>query len=155
MNVDEIMTPAVKACTLDSDLASVAMDMWNHHCGSVPVVDADGKPVGIVTDRDIAMAGALKGEPLRNIKISDVIQGHTLHCCRSEDSVQSALKTIWAESVRRLPVINDKGRLAGILSVDDIVACAERGKRGHGVPVLSYDDAMNALKAVCRPHASQ
>lgn len=155
MNVDEIMTPAVKACTLDSDLASVAMDMWNHHCGSVPVVDEAGKPVGIVTDRDIAMAGALKGEPLRNIKIGDVIQGHTLHCCRSEDSVQSALKTIWAESVRRLPVINGEGRLAGMLSVDDIVACAERGKRGHGVPVLSYDDAMNALKAVCRPHASQ
>jgi CBS domain-containing protein len=155
VNVDEIMTPTVKACGLNSDLASVAMDMWNHHCGSVPVVDEDGRPIGIITDRDIAMAGALKGEVLRNIRISEVIQGHSLHCCRSEDSVQSALKTIWAENVRRLPVVNGDGRLAGILSVDDIVACAERGKRGHGVPALSYDDAMNALKAVCRQNAVQ
>ena len=154
MNVGEIMTQAVKACGLDSDLESVAMDMWNHDCGSIPVVDESGKPLGIITDRDIAMAGALQGEALRNIKIGDVIEGHALHCCRSQDSVQSALKTMWAEHVRRLPVINGDGRLAGILSVDDIVACAERGKRGHGAPELSYDDAMNTLKAVCRHHAA-
>jgi CBS domain-containing protein len=155
MNVGEIMTQAVKFCGPDSDLESVAMDMWNHDCGCIPVVDENGKPVGIITDRDIAMAGALKGQPLRDIRISDVIKGHTLHCCHSEDPVQSALKTMWAEHVRRLPVINGDGRLQGILSVDDIIACAERGKRGHGVPALSYDDAMNTLKAVCQPHAPQ
>ena len=59
MNVGEIMTQAVKFCGPDSDLESVAMDMWNHDCGCIPVVDENGKPVGIITDRDIAMAGAL------------------------------------------------------------------------------------------------
>ena len=154
MNVRDIMTHEVKACGLDSDLEAVAMDMWNHDCGSIPVVDGVGKPIGIITDRDIAMAGALKGLPLAEISIRDVIEGHQLHCCRGEDSIQSALKTKWAEHVRRLPVINGDGRLEGILSVDDIVACAERGKRGQGAPALSYDDAMNALKAVCRHHAA-
>lgn len=155
MNVGEIMTQAVKACSPDSDLESVAMDMWNHDCGCIPVVDEAGKPVGIITDRDIAMAGALKGEALRNIRISEVIKGHRLHCCYTADPVQVALKTMWAEHVRRLPVIDSDGCLAGILSVDDIIVSAERGKRGHGVPALSYDDAMTTLKAVCSHHAAQ
>lgn len=137
MNVSEIMTRAVKSCGLDSDLAAVAMEMWNHDCGCIPVVDGSGRPIGIITDRDIAMAGALRGESLSSIIIGEVIEGHTLHCCRGGDPVQSALKTIWAEHVRRLPLVDGDGRLESILSVDDIVACAERGKRGQGAPALS------------------
>ena len=54
--------------------------------------------------------------------------------------------------VRRLPVIDDDGCLQGILSMDDVVVCAERGKRGKGKPDLSFEDAMTTLKAVCTHH---
>lgn len=152
MNVSDVMTRNVRSCTPQTDLETVAMEMWNGDCGSVPVVNDNGMPIGMITDRDIAMAGALQHKALRDISTSQVINGHDLQCCNSKDTVDSALQAIATAHVRRLPVIDDNGCLQGILSVDDVVACAERGKRGQGKPDLSYDEAMTTLKAVCQHH---
>jgi CBS domain-containing protein len=65
------------------------------------------------------------------------------------------LKTISFQQVRRLPVINDSGRLAGIISIEDIIARADRGRRGIQTPELSYDDTMTTLKAICRTHKAE
>jgi len=152
MRVSEVMTPDVRCCTPQTDLETVAMEMWNGDCGSIPVMNEEGIPVGMITDRDIAMAGALQHKALRDITASEVINGHDVQCCKAEDTIDAALQAMTDRHVRRLPVIDDSGCLQGILSMDDVVACAERGKRGKGKPALSFADAMMTLKAVCKHH---
>ena len=152
MRVSEVMITNVRSCTPQTDLETVAMEMWNGDCGSIPVMNDSGMPIGMITDRDIAMAGALQHKALRDITTSEVINGRDVQCCNSEDAIDAALQAIAAGHVRRLPVIDDNGCLQGILSVDDVVAYSERGKRGEGKPDLSFDDAMTTLKAVCKHH---
>ena len=152
MNVRDAMVTDVRACRPDTTLESAAMMMWEGDCGSVPVVDQFGKPVGIITDRDIAMSSALSHKPLWEIVTTEVTNGRALYTCDLDDNIKSALKTMELQKVRRLPVINGTGQLEGILTVDDVVACAERGTRGKRTPDLSYDDAINTFKGVCKHH---
>jgi CBS domain-containing protein len=152
MNVSEAMETDVKACGSDTNLEAAAMMMWNHDCGFLPVVDSLGKPLGVITDRDIAMSAALNHKPLWELTAGDIISGQTVHLCEMDVAVRSALKTIWAQKVRRVPVVDGGGQLRGVLSVDDIVTLAERGSRGQPLPPLSYDDAVMTLKAVARHH---
>ncbi|TCK18629.1 CBS domain-containing protein [Thiogranum longum] len=152
MRVSEVMTPDVRCCTPQTDLETVAMEMWNGDCGSIPVMDDNGTPVGMITDRDIAMAGALQHRALREITTGEVTNGRGVYCCNSEDNIESALQIMAEGHVRRLPVVDDAGCLQGILSADDVVAYAERGKRGKGKPELSFEDAIVTLKAVCKHH---
>jgi len=152
MRVSEVMTTEALSCTPQTDLETVAMQMWNGDCGSIPVMNDNGMPIGMITDRDIAMAGALQHKALSDICTSEVINGRDVQCCKVEDSIDSALQAMTEAHVRRLPVVDGNGCLQGILSVDDVVICAERGKRGEGKPDLSFDDAMTTLKAVCKHH---
>src|SRR5687767_2241764 len=55
MKVQEVMTEGVKTCGSDANLATAAAIMWNADCGVLPVVD-DGKVIGVITDRDMAIA---------------------------------------------------------------------------------------------------
>jgi CBS domain-containing protein len=66
-----------------------------------------------------------------------------------------ALKIMSFQKVRRLPVTNDSGQVEGIISIEDLIARAERGRRGIQTPELSYDDTMTTLKAICRPHKAE
>lgn len=152
MRVSDVMTQNVRSCTPQTDLETVAMEMWNGDCGSIPVTNERGMPVAMITDRDIAMAGALQHKALRDITASEVINGRDLKCCNGEDSIDSALQAMRYGHVRRLLVIGGNGDLQGIPSLDDVVSFAERGERGKGKPELSFDDAITTLKAVCTHH---
>ncbi len=152
MRVSDVMTKNVMSCMMETDLETVAMKMWNGDCGSIPVTDNGGTPVAMITDRDIAMASALQHKALRDINTSDVINGQGVQCCHTSDNIETALNIMTNGHVHRLPVVDDSDYLKGVLSMDDIIALAERGKRGEGKPDLSYEDAMVALKAVCTHH---
>ena len=152
MRVSEVMTREVLSCMPQTDLETVAMKMWDGDCGSIPVMDGSGTPIAMITDRDIAMASALQHRALRDINTEEVISGHTVQCCNTNDSIETALDIMITRHVRRLPVTDDNGYLQGVLSIDDVVASAKRGKRGEGKPDLSYDEAMTTLKAVCTHH---
>ena len=152
MQVREIMATSVSCCGPETDLEQVARTMWNSDCGSIPITDELGRPVGMVTDRDIAMACALNHKSLWELHSSDLMNGSRVFSCVGSDDIQTAINIMLREKVRRLPVVNQQGVVEGMLSVDDIVAMAERGRRGEGSPQLSYDDAMSALKAVSKHH---
>lgn len=153
MIVKEIMNPEVTTCGPDTTLESAAMLMWNGDCGTVAVVDDDGKAVGIITDRDICMAVAFQHKLASEIKVRETMS-RRLFTCHPESDIMSALKVMSFQKVRRLPVTDDTGQVLGIISIEDLIARAERGRRGIQIPELSYDDTMTALKAVCRPHDS-
>ena len=143
MKVRDIMTTDVKSCNSDTNLAAAASRMWEGDCGALPVVDEDGKFIGMITDRDICMAVATRPRLASDILVGEVTSG-AIYVCHPTDEVQSALKTMQKERVRRLPVVNDKGILQGILSTNDIILYTEEGgdKGIHG-------DFLSTQKAIC------
>jgi CBS domain-containing protein len=141
------MTRTVCTCRPETSLAQVAALMWDHDCGAMPVVDDMNRVMGMITDRDIAIAAATKGRRATDINVGEVMSGNVYACARDED-VKSALKTMRRERVRRLPVIGHDGKLTGILSLNDIVLRAEDSK-GRQAPEIPYDEVMSTFKAVC------
>ncbi len=153
MTVSEIMTRKVTSCRPESTLATVASLMWSENIGSVVVVDSRGSPVGIVTDRDIAMSSFLNHRSLWDLAAEDVIRGQVLLTCRPEDSAEMAVEIMRAHEVRRLPVVDGKGHLSGILSLGDLVSAVEPGM-GRKKPALPLHALDPAFRAVFAHHAS-
>jgi CBS domain-containing protein len=147
MKAEEIMTKDVQSCRPEASLAQAAALMWDFDCGAMPVVDDSKRVMGMITDRDIAIATATKGRLATEITVGEVMSGNVYACARDED-VKSALKTMRRERVRRLPVIGADGKLAGILSINDIVLRADVGK-GRQTPEISYEDVVGTFKSVC------
>ena len=152
MNVKDIMTSQVVCCDTGESLETAAMRMQDNDCGSIPVTDDRGEAIGMITDRDIAIASAARHKALWEMTAGDLVEGTKVYCCRDSDNIREALLMMQQKKVRRLAVIGADGSVTGLLSVDDIVAYAERGIRGDGSPDLSYEDAMLTLKAVCKHH---
>ena len=151
MIVKEVMSHEVTTCRPDSTLESAAILMWDGDCGTVAIVDDERMVIGIITDRDICMAVALQHKPASEIQVQEIMSRH-LFTCQPENDIMSALKIMSFQKVRRLPVTNDSGQVEGIISIEDLITRAERGRRGIQTPELSYDDTMTTLKAICRPH---
>jgi CBS domain-containing protein len=150
MRVRELMTENVTTCSLDSTLAGVASRMWLGSCGAVPVLDAARKVVGIITDRDVCFGVASKDRTASDIQVKEIISGK-LYTCSPDDDVRDALRMMGDRHVRRLPVVDDAGRLLGILSLTDTILHAERASNPRPGSDLPYDDVMDALRSVCRP----
>lgn len=119
MNAGDLMTKRAYCCNPRDSLARAAEIMWDHDCGCVPVIDDDGGLVGIVTDRDGFIAAYTRGQTLHEIPVSTVM-ARAVKTCRPEDTLESAERTMREAQVRRLPVVDAKGRLLGILSLNDI-----------------------------------
>jgi CBS domain-containing protein len=145
MKVKEIMTSDVKACGLDTNLASAAEVMWKHDCGALPVVDGGGSVVGMITDRDICIAAATRSRAEGDITIREVLS-KPVRSCSPADDIRSAMETMKAQQLRRLPVVDDNGRLAGIVSLHDI-AMQAKGRQNAGVSPNDVLDAFIAITA--------
>ena len=146
MKVKEIMTSPVQYCSAGTNLAAAAMEMWDSDCGILPVINAEGKLVGMITDRDICMAAATKHRDIADICVWETIGGNVYTCTPDQD-VKTALETMAKHHVRRLPVVDQAGVLQGMISMNDIVLTAEEAI-GERPPDLSYGDVMKTLKAI-------
>jgi CBS domain-containing protein len=97
--------------------------MSDYHVGSlVVVVDrrAARIPVGIVTDRDLALAVLAKGLNPDGLTVGEVM-GPEFFTSREEDSVTDVLRLMRERGVRRVPVVAPDGALAGIVTIDDVL----------------------------------
>jgi len=131
MNVQEIMTTPARCCTDKATLTVPAQLMWDHDCGMVPVIDAEGALVGVITDRDICMAAYTRGQALAAISVSEVMSRgvHTIHAEESLDATERAMS---AFGVRRLPVVDSDDRPLGVVSMNDLArAIATRRRDGQ------------------------
>jgi CBS domain-containing protein len=145
MKVKELMTTDVKRCSLETNLAAAAKIMWEGDCGAVPVTDERDHVVGVITDRDICIAAATRPRPEGEILVKDVIS-KALYTCAPGDDVRSALETMKSRKVRRLPVVEQGGRLAGIVSIHDI-AVQSRTRSAD----VSTDSVLDAFIAITAP----
>ncbi len=148
MNVSDLMMTDVESCHPSSSLQDIAITMWNKDCGSIPIIDEQNKIVSIVTDRDIAMAAALKHKALCDITVDEVTADHPIFTCNPSDDIHIALDIMQLNEIRRLPVVTDEGELTGILSIGDIVGATAPGNNAD----LSASDTINTLKSVFTHH---
>ena len=101
--------------------------MWEYDCGAIPLVE-DGKPVGILTDRDIAIAVTMQNRPASDICVSELGR-RGIVVCKTGDKLASALKTMSKHRVRRLPVVDGDGNMTGIITISDILRTARKDKK--------------------------
>jgi CBS domain-containing protein len=119
-DVGSIMTRNVVSCSGNDTLHRAAQIMWDRDCGAVPVVDAEGRAVGLVTDRDLCMAAYTRARPLSAISVSSLLSGK-LHTCAASTSLDEAVARMRGQRIRRLVVVDPKDqRLVGMLSLADL-----------------------------------
>ncbi|MFC4356458.1 CBS domain-containing protein [Halobium salinum] len=114
---DELVT-----ATEDESCETLAKRMHDKKVGSV-VVERDDRPVGIVTDRDLCIHCVAEGKDAKNTPAKDVMNSK-VHTVEGDTGVYEACKAMREHSVRRLPV-TENGRLAGIVTVDDMLVLLE------------------------------
>src|ERR1043166_23355 len=146
MKVKEVMTPDAKSIWMTQNLAEAAKEMWENDCGALPVVKDGKKIVGMLTDRDICMAGAIRDRGLGQISVEEIMN-QEVYAAQPEQDIKLALETMREHKIRRLPVLNLEGELTGIVSMNDIVLKA-KPTNGKKAPI-EYGDVVKTYQAIC------
>jgi CBS domain-containing protein len=153
MKVEDVMQHKVETCHAEDTCNTAAKMMWDHDCGCVPVVDAEGHVIGMITDRDICMAAYTRGMPLDAVQVQDAMS--TAVCaCHPQDSLADAERMMRANQVHRLPVIDASGRIVGILSLNDLAQEAGR-EAGTRKRAITFGEVGETLGMVCRPRGAR
>jgi CBS domain-containing protein len=142
MKVQDVMVRGVRFCNPDTNLATVAKIFWEQGCGALPIVE-NGRAIGIITDRDVSIALGTRNAKAGETFVREVALPKVFFCL-AHDDIHTALNTMRAQQVRRLPVVDNEGVLVGILSLDDIVLFAEEKPAAE----LTYTDVIDTMKAI-------
>jgi CBS domain-containing protein len=145
MHVSELMSKPVVTCRTDDTLDVPTRLMWEYDCGVVPVIDAEGRLAGMVTDRDIAMAAYTQGKALPAIPVSTAMAKDVL-AVHPEESVEAVERLMREGQVRRVPVIDNTARPVGVVSINDLARLTAQARKS-GVD----RELVETLAAVCRP----
>jgi CBS domain-containing protein len=146
MKVKEIMAPNPKAIWLTESLTDAARMMWENDCGVLPIIKDGRKVIGMITDRDICMAMAIREQNPSAVSVEEVMTGR-VYAVNSEDEIDQALQAMQEHKIRRLPVLNAEGELEGMLSMNDVVLNAKASaEAGEGI---AYGDVVKTYQAIC------
>jgi CBS domain-containing protein len=122
MTAGEICNRQVVFATPETSIVDAVGLMRTHHVGDVVVVrepDGERVPIGILTDRDVALT-VERLLRLPQLRVADVMSV-TLVTSPESENLYDSLKKMQSHGIRRLPVVNDRGGLEGILTFDDVV----------------------------------
>jgi CBS domain-containing protein len=134
-SVEVFATRNVHTCSPWQDLGGAAYEMWTGDCGALPVVDHEGRPVGWITDRDICMALTMRGKRASEVTVDSVMSSPVVSCEVGEP-VSEALSRFAEKRIRRLAIVDEEGRLAGVLSIGDLLRAA-KPKAAKDAPSLA------------------
>jgi len=148
MKVKDVMTGTPYYSSLQANLGRAAELMWKGNCGFLPVVDAEEKVCGVLTDRDICIALATRNQTAGEVRVEEVAQ-RKVYACNPEDDIHVALQTMKDGHVRRLPVVDFRGNLAGVVSMDDILLHAEPNSLGNE-PELSANEVVRSYRSIMK-----
>jgi len=148
MKVKDVMTGTPYYISLQANLGRAAELMWKGNCGFLPVVDAEEKVCGVLTDRDICIALATRNQTAGEVRVEEVAQ-RKVYACNPEDEIHVALQTMKDGHVRRLPVVDFRGNLAGVVSMDDILLHAEPNSLGNE-PELSANEVVRSYRSIMK-----
>lgn len=125
MNVGSICKHQVVTVTPRADLTSAAKLMREQHVGFLVVVEPEpnatyGRPVGVLTDRDIVISVVAGGADPQQLTVADLMKQYPAMTDET-DPIEQALHTMRRMGVRRLPVVGASGMLTGIIALDDVL----------------------------------
>lgn len=153
MRVEKLMTTDVKVCFEHETLNRAAQLMWESDCGCIPIIagnDGEASLIGVITDRDIAMAAYTQGKTLWEIPVS-IAMSRDVIVCHANDSVEQAEALMRENKIRRVPVVDRNNRVVGIMSLNDVAREAQREAGVGGRPEVSVQSVSQTLAAVCQP----
>jgi CBS domain-containing protein len=117
-SVSAVMTPNPAACRINTPVRDVARMMLDNDCGQIPVLDDQNRPMGVVTDRDIAIRMVAKSGNV-SATAGDVMTT-PIKTVRADSDLKDCICLMEEAKVRRVPVVDDSGKLAGIVALADI-----------------------------------
>lgn len=135
MRTGAACTPDPVTVGLDAPVVHAADLMRLHQIGDVVVVDGRS-PVGILTDRDIALGVAQAADRLTSLVVRDLLVAADVFVAEADDPMWKTLKRMRDHGIRRMPVV-ESGRLVGIFTVDDAI----------GLVVEQLDDIASLIGA--------
>jgi CBS domain-containing protein len=148
MQVQQVMNqPAIVCRPQDTTDVAVRL-MGENDCGVLPVVDADDKVIGMVTDRDICMAAYLGRSPLHTMTVMTAMS-EQVAVCGPKDSLDIAAARMQRARVHRLPVVDETNTIVGVISTNDIF---RQVNTHRGQQSLSDRRLVEMLAAICAPH---
>ena len=115
----DVMTESVKTASPNTDLATVATLMRDEKVGIVPIVDADGRLMGVITDRDIVVRVDAESAPVDLVRAGDVMTTNLI-TVRRDDDLHDVIDRMGQEGVQRILVADETNRLVGIISIGDL-----------------------------------
>jgi len=131
MKIQDIMSTEPSTVTPDTPITEAARLMKDHNIGMLPVVESQGsrRLVGVVTDRDITIRHVAEGHlsdcPVREAMTDNV------STCKADENVERVMSLMAQEQVRRIPIVDERGELVGIVSQADILLESGDGKKAE------------------------
>lgn len=119
MDIRSVMTPDPATCQSSTPIRDVARLMLENDCGLVPVIDESGKPLGTVTDRDIALRVVAEGRDSQSVTAQDCMTT-PVTSVSLDSSLSDTTELMEREQVRRMLVVDQDGRLCGIVAQADV-----------------------------------
>jgi len=142
MRVSEAMTPEVQIANPDQSIQEAARMMAAIDAGVLPVGDND-RLIGMITDRDIAVRVVAKGLSPKT-KIRDVMSNDGVMYCFEDEELDEVAHNMGDIKVRRLPVLNRKKRLVGIISLGDIAMTDSPDCAGEAMCAISEPGGLHS-----------
>lgn len=118
MKCKDIMSKSIKSCDYSCNVKEAAQIMKKFDTGAVPVVDAMNKPLGVITDRDIAVNAVAESTHPDDLKVLNLMTKHIISV-QEDDPIEVAAQKMKKHKVRRVLVVDDEDRLKGIISLAD------------------------------------
>ena len=132
MKAQDIMSKNPMCVTPDTPLVEAAQLMKTENIGVVPVVESTGSKrlVGVLTDRDIAIRAVAEGRDGATTSVGHVMSSD-VRTSAPDDSVEDVMELMGREQVRRIPIVDERGTLVGIIAQADIVIEARNDRKAE------------------------
>ena len=138
-SVSTVMTSSPATCNVNTLVRDVARMMLEHDCGQIPVIDAQGRPLGVVTDRDIAIRVVARGGD-GTATAGDAMTS-PIKTVRTDSDLKDCVCLMEEAQVRRVPVVDESGKLAGIVALADIALAGKSRATAEVVKEVSEPPA--------------
>ena len=138
MRVDDIMSRDPVCVGPQTILREVAEKMVEYDCGEIPICDAAGKPIGVITDRDIVCRVVAKGKNPSAVTASECMSEPVV-VVNEDTKLEDVMAVMEENQIRRVPVVDGTGCCCGIISQADVALSAKESQVGEMVREVSKD----------------
>jgi len=140
----DLMTADPACCSPDTTLEKIATLMVANDCGEIPIIDRSGRPIGVVTDRDIVCRVVAEGKDPATITAESVMSTPVV-AVYDDAELDDVIDRMETHQIRRLPVVDAEGCCAGIIAQADLVSIGSPHVTSELLTEISRDSSRRAM----------